>query len=79
MDVANSLSPATKKLGRRLRIRRSEVGLSQEEFAHAAGLDRSYVGSIERGERNISVRNLLRLAEAADIDPGELTNGLKAW
>ena len=53
--------------------------MSQEEFAHAAGLDRSYVGSIERGEKNLSLRNLLRLAEAVEVDPGDLTEGLKVW
>lgn len=54
---------------RRLRVERE---LSQEELAARAGLDRTYVSSVERGRRNISVDNIHHLAEALDTTPAEL-------
>lgn len=56
-----------KSLGTVIRTRRAKLGYSQESFADAVGLHRTYVGSIERGERNISVKNLLAIAEALSI------------
>jgi len=58
--------------GRRLRELRKQAGLSQEALAHEAGLDRSYVGGVERGEYNISLLNICRLADALDLSPEEL-------
>jgi transcriptional regulator with XRE-family HTH domain len=58
--------------GRRLRELRKQAGLSQEALAHEAGLDRSYVGGVERGEYNIALLNICRLAEALDLSPEEL-------
>jgi len=55
---------------------RQERGLSQEELAFEAGLDRSYVGGIERGERNITFRSLALIAKALKTDVGTLTSGL---
>lgn len=52
-----------------LRLLRRQAGLSQEELAHRAGLHRTYVGSIERGERNVSLKNIERLARALNVDP----------
>lgn len=54
---------------RRLRARR---GWSQEALADEAGLDRTYVGSVERAERNISIDNICRLAEALRVDVRQL-------
>lgn len=51
-----------------LRQRRQLAGLSQEEMAARAGLHRTYVGSVERGERNISVDNMEQLAAALSLD-----------
>ena len=52
------------KFGRRLREMRKRKGLSQETLALACDLDRTYIGSIERGERNISLINIYKIAEA---------------
>ena len=68
----------SKELGRRIRRRRKEVGWSQEELALIAEIDRSYVGGIERGDRNISFTMLCRLCQALKCDVGSLTAGLPA-
>ena len=58
--------------GRALREVRKSQGFSQERLAFAAGLHPSYVAQVERGERNISLRNIWRLADALRIDTSEL-------
>jgi len=55
-----------------LRSARLQHGLSQEGLAELADLHRTYVGSVERGERNISLQNVERLANALGVDPREL-------
>ncbi len=65
-----------KELGRRVRERRKQLGFSQEKFAQHTGIDRSYMGCIERGERNVSFWLLCDVAEALDCDLGTLTAGL---
>ena len=57
-----------------LRLVRVARGLSQEELADRASLDRTYVSSIERRLRNLSIQNIQRLARALDVDPRELLN-----
>lgn len=57
-----------------VRIVRNAKGLSQEELAHRASVDRTYVSSIERRQRNVSIQNVQRLALALDVDPRELLN-----
>ena len=52
------------RLGLAIRHRRKEIGLSQEALAAKAGLERSNVGKIERGENNLSILNLVRISEA---------------
>ncbi|NCT57409.1 MAG: helix-turn-helix transcriptional regulator [Legionella sp.] len=64
--------PALSKLGNKIRELRKAKGFSQEAFADEAGLDRTYVGGVERGERNIAVLNLIRIAAALNIEVGEL-------
>lgn len=54
-------------LGRVIRERRSRLGYSQESFADVVDLHRTYIGSIERGERNVSLQNLTRIADALGI------------
>ena len=60
------------RFGRRLRELRQARGLSQEELAFKAGLHRTYVSSAERGQRNLGLVNIERLARALDIDICEL-------
>ena len=63
-------------LGKRIRERRLDLGMSQEGLAHAAGLDRSYVGRIERGEHNLTFVALVRLCRAMKCDVAAITGGL---
>ena len=58
--------------GRAVRSVRLARGLSQEALAAHSGLHRTYIGGIERGERNLSYANLLRLARALDVSASEL-------
>jgi len=55
------------RFGKALRERRRRLGVSQEEFADLCGLDRTYVGGIERGERNVALVNIDKLARALRI------------
>ncbi len=59
-------------LGGVIRERRKELGLSQEALAGEAALDRTYVGGMERGERNPTLRVLWRLSAALQLSPGDL-------
>jgi len=63
---------ARKILAQNLRTKRAALGLSQEELADRAGLHRTYVGSVERAERNISVDNIERLAAALNTSAAAL-------
>ncbi|MCE5313988.1 MAG: helix-turn-helix transcriptional regulator [Armatimonadota bacterium] len=51
------------KLGQVIQARRSKLGYSQESFADAIGVHRTYIGSVERGERNVTLKNLMLIAE----------------
>ncbi len=59
-------------LGLAVRQSRAEMGLSQEALAVDANMDRSYVGGIERGEHNITVMNVVKLADALNTKPSLL-------
>jgi transcriptional regulator with XRE-family HTH domain len=61
-----------KRFGESLRAYRLESGLSQEKLAAKAGIDRTYVGGAERGERNVALVNIVRLADALGIRPAQL-------
>jgi transcriptional regulator with XRE-family HTH domain len=65
-------TPFTEAVGAAIRSFRVERGHSQEGFASHAGFDRSYYGAIERGEFNISMGTLARLAEALETPPSQL-------
>lgn len=60
------------EFGRRVRELRKARGYSQERFAAASGLDRSYYGAVERGERNVSLENIAVIAQALDVPIKEL-------
>ena len=61
-----------KKLGEKLRKLRKKVGLSQEKLGFKSGLHRTYIGSIERGEQNVSIDNIHKLVKALKIFPKDL-------
>jgi transcriptional regulator with XRE-family HTH domain len=60
------------RFGMAVRLRRNELGISQEEFAEQAGLHRTYVSDLERGKRNISLENLEKLAQALSLSITDL-------
>lgn len=72
MDEAAVLS----ELGGQIRAKRKAVGLTQEGLALLAGVDRSYFGAVERGERNITFTVLCRICLALECDVATLTVGL---
>ena len=61
-----------KRLGEAVRASRKARGMSQEALADAAGIDRSHLGKIERGERNVTLLNVARIAKAMDCKPSDL-------
>ena len=64
-----------REFGERLRQLRKHKGLSQETLALACGLDRTYIGGVERGERNLSLINICKIAGALGVPAGELFRG----
>ena len=68
----------TVEFGKRVRRRRTKLGISQEELGFRSGLHPTYVSGIERGERNLSLMNLVRLAQGLGVDPAQLVKGLRA-
>lgn len=64
-------------LGREIRRHRNDKGLSQEKLAELAGLNRNYVGFVERAERSPRVTTIFRIARALDLHPSELIRDMK--
>lgn len=60
------------QFGKRVRTLRERLGLSQEELADKAGIHRTYVGGVERGERNLGLKNVFRIAKALGVSVSEL-------
>lgn len=69
---------AKRTFGQNVRRIRKALGFSQEELADRAGLHRTYVGSVERGERNISLNNIAAIAQALNVPIAELVRGIEA-
>lgn len=65
-------TPTRLEVGKIVRRLRRKQGLSQEELGFQAKLHRTYIGSIERGEQNVSVDNIHKLAKALKVSPKEL-------
>ncbi|MFF7065586.1 helix-turn-helix domain-containing protein [Pseudomonas sp. NPDC008258] len=72
ISAASDANGDLEKLGSVIRGRRKAINLSQEAMADAAGIDRSHAGKIERGERNLTLLNLLRIAQALGCRPSDL-------
>lgn len=64
------------RFGQRVRALRKEAGYSQEAFGAACGLDRTYIGGIERGERNVALRNIEAIAQALGLTLSQLMDGV---
>jgi transcriptional regulator with XRE-family HTH domain len=63
---------AKKQLGSVIRKKRQELDYSQEAFADQCGVHRTYMGAIERGERNISLMNIIKVSNALNMKPSKL-------
>lgn len=64
-----------RRLGRNLLAQRRAKGLSQEAFADLLGLHRTYIGGLERGERNVTLRTVEHLADRLGVEAGRLLTG----
>ena len=65
-----------RRLGARIRELRTEMGLPQEELAEISGLHRTYVGSVERGERNLTLASIETLARSLRTSVSDLFRGI---
>ena len=72
VSVKQDLDYSLVRLGASVRARRKALALSQEALADAAEIDRSHMGKIERGERNVTFLNIVRIAKAMQCQPSEL-------
>ena len=66
-----------KKLGQHIRALRKEAGYSQESFAYKLKLHRTYIGAVERGEKNITIKNLEKIAQKLEVKISDLFLGIK--
>lgn len=64
------------RFGSRVRAERERLGVSQEELADRAGMHRTYLGGVERGERNVGLLNMIRIANALGVAPSSLLRGI---
>jgi transcriptional regulator with XRE-family HTH domain len=73
--MTNKDQDLLKKFGTRIKVLRLKKGItSQISLANKAGLDRTYIGGVERGERNIALINISKLAKALEVEISDLVN-----
>ena len=65
------------RLGQNVRLLRQAKAISQEELGILSGLHRTYIGHVERGERNVSLKTIVQLARALEVSPSELLKGVE--
>lgn len=76
-DRPSPISPAAAEFGARVRKRRQELHKTLEQLAADSDVHWSFLGQVERGRRNLTLHNILKVAAALNIDPGVLVEGLK--
>ena len=74
MGRTATTDPDAIAFGAKVRARRTDLGLTQEQLAEKCGLHFTYVSSVERGERNVTLRTIVRLAGALDTCPAALVS-----
>lgn len=74
--MAEPISKEAEIFGDNVRAARKTAGFSQEGFAFHCGLDRSYVGQVERGEKNVTLKTIVILAGSLELEPAVLLDGL---
>ena len=76
--MPSAVKPAWRvQFGQRVRASRLALEWTQEQLADETGMHPTYIGDAERGERNVSLDNILKLAKALEVQPGELLDGLQ--
>lgn len=75
-NVSEPVSAATQEFGRRLRVERELLDVTQRDLALEADIDEATYRKIESGQRNVSLHNMIRIAKALGVDLGQLTTGL---
>lgn len=63
-------------VGKNIKLNRLKIGITQEKLAELSGLHRTYIGSIERGERNVSLLNITTIARALKVQPSSLLENI---
>ena len=76
-SISYAGKPELVSLGRVIRELRTEMGYSQESFADEVGIDRSYIGGIERGEHNLALVNILKISKALKMPSSKLLEKAK--
>ena len=76
-EKAGSRDPVLMALGLAIQKRRREMGMSQEEAASRAGIHRTYFADVERGARNVGIKNVVAIARGLDVTPSDLVKKIR--